>query len=87
MPKRLCFTPFAGVAWAIWRNRNKMAIEKVFVTSPDEVIHSAIHFLQMWTDLHKEKDRIKMKGMVQSLSDWMMKKEGYSGPCSDIVVF
>ena len=33
--KRLCLTMFAGLAWAIWKNRNKMAIEKCLPLNPD----------------------------------------------------
>lgn len=28
IPKRLCFIFFAGLAWAMWKNRYRMAIEK-----------------------------------------------------------
>ena len=84
--KKLCFTLFAGVTWAIWKNRNKMAIEKRFPNSPDVVIHSAINLLQTWTDLQRESDRAKMKEMVQSLSDWMVKKDHSINSLSDVMV-
>ncbi|CAD6248356.1 unnamed protein product [Miscanthus lutarioriparius] len=57
IPKRIVFTLFAGLSWAIWKNRNKMAIEKCFPLNPDPVIHMAINHLQMWADLSKEADK------------------------------
>ena len=60
---------FAGVTWAIWKNRNKMAIEKHFPSTPDVMIYLVINFLQTWVDLQRENDKAKMKEMVQSLSD------------------
>ena len=77
---------FAGLAWAIWKNRNKMAIEKCFPLNPDGIIHMAIIFLQMWADLHKESDKNKMKGMVQCIADWMSQKKGVEESCSEIVM-
>jgi len=86
IPKKLCFTFFAGVAWAIWKNRNKMAIEKLFPNTPDAVIHTAINFVQTWVDLQRENDKAKMKAMAQSLSDWMLQKDQLAGPFSDVAV-
>lgn len=39
---------FAGFLWAIWRNRNKMAIERKFPRSPSEVLWCGISFVQRW---------------------------------------
>ena len=36
---------FAGFAWAIWRSRNNMAIERCFPGNPLEVIHSGFAFM------------------------------------------
>jgi hypothetical protein len=33
---------FAGIAWALWRSRNKTAIERHFPSNPLEVILSGI---------------------------------------------
>jgi len=77
---------FAGIAWAMWKNRNKMAIEKRFPNSPDAVMHMIANFVQMWADLLKENDRAKMREMAQSLSDWMKMKACYTGPYRDIEV-
>jgi len=86
IPKRLCFTFFAGLAWFMWKNRNKMAIEKIFPTNPDAVIHAALNLMHMCIDLQKEGDKIKMMKMVQYLTSWMGKKVQHPGFCSDIVV-
>jgi len=86
IPKRLCFAFFAGLAWAIWRNRNKMAIEKLFPLNPDVVIHAAVNFVQIWADLNKEGEAVKMKGMAQRLSNWMHKKDCFNGPYSNIAI-
>jgi len=32
---------FSMVAWALWTNRNKMMIEKIFPTSPIEVLYKS----------------------------------------------
>ena len=39
---------FAGLAWAIWRNRNKVAIEKSFPATPNIVIYAGTNFLHTW---------------------------------------
>lgn len=78
--------PFlAGVAWAVWKNRNKMALEKNFPLNPDVVVHMAINFLQIWADLCRENDKIKMRKMEQCLSDWMCHNNQF-GSYSDIIV-
>jgi len=34
IPKRVCFSfSFAGLAWAIWKNMNKMAIKKNLISN------------------------------------------------------
>lgn len=66
----------------------QVLLKKLFSTNPepDAVIHTSINFVQMWVDLQKKSYRVKMKEMVQYLSDWMLKKEQYIGPYSEIVV-
>jgi len=84
--KKLCFAFFAGLAWAIWKNRNKMAIEKNLPINPDAVIHMAINFLNMWADLHNEADKVKMVEMARYLENWMTWKKSFEGHCSDIMI-
>jgi hypothetical protein len=63
-----------------------MAIEKLFPNSPDAVIHMIANFVQMWSELLKETNIAKMRGMAQSLSDWMKLKACCTEPYTDIVV-
>lgn len=64
VPKRLCLFLFAAIAWTLSKNRNKMAIEKCFPNSPDMVLHMIVNFMQMWSELLKESDRVKMRAMA-----------------------
>lgn len=61
LSKRLCLMLFAGIAQALWLNRNKMAIEKRFPNSPDVVLRMILNFVQIWAELLKETDRAKMR--------------------------
>jgi hypothetical protein len=67
MPYKRGLFSFAGFAWALWKVRNKMAIEKRFPTNPLEVIRSEIVFVHKWCPLLKEVDR----GMVNKALDKM----------------
>jgi hypothetical protein len=84
--RKISFIFFAGLAWSIWKNMNKMAIEKNFPSNSDVVIHAAIHYLQMWADLLKEHGKLKLEQMATTLSDWMKNKPNYDGPSPDICV-
>jgi hypothetical protein len=57
LPYKLGLFLFAGIAWALWRCRNKMAIEKRFPTSPLDVIWSGVIFVQKWSTLLKEPEQ------------------------------
>ena len=48
---------FAGIAWAIWRTRNTMVIEKKFSHKPAEVLTLAVSFVQKWIILLTNNDR------------------------------
>jgi hypothetical protein len=39
-------TCFAGLAWTMWNNRNKMCISKCYPTVPMNFIHLGLSFLQ-----------------------------------------
>ncbi|RLN30151.1 hypothetical protein C2845_PM05G26250 [Panicum miliaceum] len=71
IPQTLNLFLFAGVAWAIWKIRNKMAIEKSFVNAPSEVIFLGLSFLQKWRPLLKEDKRSKIDESVRMISDWL----------------
>lgn len=58
--KHLAMFIFAGLMWAIWRKRNKMAIEKIFPKTPSEALLYGLSFMQKWELLLKEDDRRKL---------------------------
>jgi len=51
MTNQLKIFVFAGIAWAIWRSRNKMAIEQCFPRNLLNVIRSGADFVQKWRPL------------------------------------
>lgn len=64
---------------------NKMDIEKTFPSNPDLVIYAAVSFLQIWGELVKEADKIKLLEMFSQVGSWISKKE-QRPLISDIVV-
>lgn len=72
-PKSLGIFFFAGLTWACWRIRNKMAIDKIF-SKPSDVIYSGISYLQTWKPLLKEKDAKQVKQMVWSMLEMMQNR-------------
>ena len=48
IPAHLKLFVIAGITWAIWRSRNKMAIEKLFPKNLLDVIRSGVAFVQKW---------------------------------------
>jgi O-antigen/teichoic acid export membrane protein len=73
--KECFFFFFAGLASAIWKNRNKLTIEKIFPSNLDVVIYATINSMQMWGELLKEVDKGKMLKVVRCLSDWLNKEK------------
>ena len=63
-----------------------MAIEKIFPSNPDAVIHATINYMHIWVELQREDDKDKMHKMAQCLTEWMGKKTPYLGHSSDIMV-
>lgn len=61
-----------------------MAIEKNFLSNPDAMIYVAVHYMQMWLDLQKECDKIKLDQMAKGLSEWIKNKKAFDGPSSDM---
>lgn len=61
---------FAGLLWAIWTTRNKMAIEKKFPKNSIEVLIHGISFLQKWEILLKEEDRCKVEEARTQMVSW-----------------
>lgn len=62
---------FAGFTWAIWNNRNKMAIEHKFPKSPSDIIYIALSFMQKWSLLLKEDDRQRILQVKDEIICWM----------------
>jgi hypothetical protein len=71
MPIRLILCVFAGFAWAIWTNRNKMAIQLKFPKSPSDIMYTAVSFLQKWSILLKEDDRDRIQQVKDRILLWM----------------
>jgi hypothetical protein len=44
-PVNLVLFTFAGFAWAIWNNRNKMAIERKYPKLPSDIIYVALSYM------------------------------------------
>lgn len=61
---------FAGLVWAIWRTRNKMAKEKKLPNSPTETLLYGLSFLQKWETLLKEGDQDKVEQARLRLKEW-----------------
>jgi len=64
---RIGFFFFAGFAWAIWKARNKMAIERSFPNNPIDIIYTGLSFVQNWGRLLKSSDQDKLMKRVEVL--------------------
>lgn len=84
LPKRLTLFIFAGFAWALWITRNKMAIEKSFVKSPSDLIYMSISFLQRRSMLLKEKDKVRVIQVLESIRQWMKNFKPNSTSATDV---
>ena len=72
LPKRFTMFLFSGLAWALWKTRNKMAIEHIYPTQAMQVLHLGVSFVQKWRPLLKASDQEKMKEVVDRLKHWAM---------------
>jgi hypothetical protein len=84
IPKRLGIVLFAGVAWALWINRNKMAIERSFPKDPLQILYSSISFLQKWPSLLKPADQDDMTEIVEKLKAWTRRPDIRGARISDV---
>jgi membrane protein required for beta-lactamase induction len=57
LPVNLILYTFTGFAWALWNNRNKMAIEHKYPKTPSDIIYVALSYMEKWRVLLKEDDR------------------------------
>jgi hypothetical protein len=46
-----------AVCWALWKVRNKMAIEKVMIKSPRVLIFNIISLMQQWKEMLPEREK------------------------------
>jgi hypothetical protein len=67
----LGFFFFAGFTWAIWKARNKMAIERSFPNNPIDIVYSGLSFVQSWRRLLKPTDQDKLMKSVEVLKRWL----------------
>lgn len=84
MPKRSAMVLFAGLAWALWITRNKMAIEHQLPNHAIQVIHLCFAFMQKWRALLKATDQDKMKEVVDRLKTWALEFSPSIACISDI---
>jgi hypothetical protein len=85
VPKHVNLFIFEGMSWAIWRARNKMAIEKSFPKTPLEVIWSGISFVQKWRLLLNEAEQTEIDGLGMKMKTWLDNFLPSEAPVSDIV--
>jgi len=71
LPIRLILFVFAGFAWALWNNRNKMSIEHKFPKSPSDIMYIALSFMQKWSLLLKEDNRQRITQIKDEVLRWM----------------
>ena len=76
---------FAGIAWAIWRSRNKMAIEQCFPSNPLNVFRSGVAFVQKWQPLLGGADQVVIASLGEKLMTWLHNFSPSSATVSDIV--
>jgi hypothetical protein len=56
---------FAGLAWAIWTTRNKIAIRKNFPDKPFDIVYLGISFIQKWKFLMKKGVKVNVEEMTK----------------------
>jgi hypothetical protein len=84
-PCRLQMFMFAGLAWGMWRSRNKMAIEKKVSSNPLGVIRSGINFVQKWSPKLKEPDQELLAKVLDRVQVWLGSFRLSDAPGSDIM--
>jgi hypothetical protein len=70
LPIKLSLFIFAGFAWAIWNNRNKMSIENKYFKNLADV-YVALSFMQKWGLLLKEDYRLRCTQLKDEILLWM----------------
>lgn len=76
----------AVLVWALWHNRNKMAIEKKFPSSTTVIMYDAISFMQSWGLLLKTEESKGLKNILELMKCWIHIFQPAAGDDSDIAV-
>jgi hypothetical protein len=76
---------FAGLAWGMWRSRNKMAIEKKVPSNPLGVIRYGINFVQKWSPKLKKPDQELLAKVLDRVQVWLGSFKLSDAPGSDIM--
>lgn len=84
LPIKLLLFCFAGFAWAIWTNRNKMAIEHKFPGAPTDVIFVALSFMQKWSLLLKEEDCQRVQQVKETILEGLKHFKPSSSSPTDV---
>jgi hypothetical protein len=76
---RLIWFGIGVIGWALWKTRNKMAIEKKLVSSPQVVIFNMLSLVQPWRILFLNKEQkmvlaaaTELKKRVTNVSSWTL---------------
>lgn len=75
----------AGFVWAMWCNRNKMAIEKKS-EQLKMILYGFISYMQRWELMLKPKDQVKLKKMLDSLNNWLQEPGSGGGVITEEVI-
>jgi len=85
LPSRLIIFVFAGLAWALWTTRNKMAIEKIIPKSPTDVMYVALSLLQKWSVRLKDEDQDRISQFKDMILCWIRSFKPNPTLLSDVV--
>ena len=85
IPAHLKLFVIVGITWAIWRSRNKMAIEKLFPKNFLDVIRSGVAFVQKWRLLLGKSDQASIAKLGEKMMAWFQIHTPSLASVSDIV--
>ena len=68
----------------MWRTRNIMAIEKRYPKRPVEVLILPVSFLQKWSPLLRNDDKMKVDGAAAQVQEWLRNFSPSPDSMSDI---
>ena len=71
------------IFWVLWKCRNKMVIEGVFLAQPTKIIYKILSAFQRWRVLLKEADRHRMDEQRKMVESWLSSFEAVRGVPDD----